>query len=79
MFKVTRCGTDRLDIEMSGRLDAAAMQRALDDLSALPQNIEHGTLLYEVVDFHLPTIEAVVIEFACAHFRAGDQGIQQKP
>ena len=64
MFKVVRNGANRLDIEMSGKLDAESMQRALDELVEKSEDIEHGNMLYVVVDFHLPTIGAIGIEFS---------------
>jgi hypothetical protein len=64
MFKITLNGINRLDIEMSGRLDADGMKAALDELTAKSQYIKHGRMLYDVVDFHLPTIEAIAVEFA---------------
>jgi len=64
MFKVTRNGTNRLDIEMSGKLDAESMSAALDELVSKSENIENGTMLYDIVDFHLPSLSAIGIEFS---------------
>ena len=64
MFKVTRIGTDRLDIEMSGRLNTDEMRTALDELVSKSEGIENGKMLYDVVDYHLPSLGAVVIEFS---------------
>jgi hypothetical protein len=64
MFKVTRIGTDRLDIEMSGKLSSDEMRRALDELVSKSEGIENGKMLYDVVDYHLPSLGAVVIEFS---------------
>ena len=63
MFKVTQEG-NRLDIEMSGRLDSDAMKLALDELVSQSSDIEDGTMLYDVVDFHLPSLSAIAIEFS---------------
>lgn len=49
---------------MSGRLDEDSMRRALDEISAKTADIEKGTMLYDVIDFHLPTLSAIRIEFA---------------
>ena len=72
MFKVTLNGVNRLDIEMSGKLDAEGMKLALDELVSKSQNIENGKMLYDVVDFHLPSLSAIGIEFSrllfCAVF-----------
>ena len=64
MFKVTLNGTNRLDIEMSGKLDAESMKVALDELVSKSENIENGTMLYDIVDFHLPSLSAIGIEFS---------------
>jgi hypothetical protein len=64
MFKITRSGPNRLDIEMSGRLNAEEMRIALDELVQKSKNIENGLMLYDVIDFHLPSPEAIVVEFS---------------
>ena len=64
IFKVTRRGKDRLDIEMSGKLNAEAMRIALDELVNKSRNIQSGTMLYEVIDFHLPSLRAIAVEFS---------------
>lgn len=64
MFKVTKTGTDRLDIELSGKLNSEEMQVALDELEAKSKDMENGIMLYDVVDFHLPSFGAIVIEFS---------------
>ena len=64
MFKVTRNGDNRLDIELSGKLDAEQMVVALDELVEKSQGIEKGRMLYEVIDFHLPSLGAIAIEFS---------------
>lgn len=64
MFKVIQNGANRLDIEMRGRLDAEGMRVALDELSSKAENIENGKMLYDVVDFHLPSLGAIGIEFS---------------
>ncbi len=64
MFKITENGTNRLDIEMSGKLDADSMRVALDELVSKSENIENGNMLYLIVDFQLPTLSAIGIEFS---------------
>lgn len=64
MFTVERIGANRLDISMSGRLDSEAMRKALDELSDACAGISDGTMLFDVVDYHLPTLSAISIEFA---------------
>jgi hypothetical protein len=64
MFKVNRIGTDRLDIEMSGRLNSDEMRTALDELVSKSEDIEKGKMLYDVVEYHLPSLRAIFIEFS---------------
>jgi len=64
MFKVTANGTNRLDIELSGKLNADDMKIALDDLAEKSKDIEHGQMLYDVIDFHIPSLAAIGIEFS---------------
>jgi hypothetical protein len=55
---------NRLDIEMSGKLNAEEMRIALDELVNKSKNIENGKMLYEIIDFHLPSLCAIGIEFS---------------
>jgi len=63
MFKITKTSDTRLDIEMSGRLDADGMSHALDEFVSKSQNIKNAVILYDVIDFHPPTLHAIAIEF----------------
>jgi len=63
MFKVIQSGENRLDIVMSGKLDADSMKVALDEFIDKSKNIENGIILYTIIDFQLPTISAIGIEF----------------
>ncbi len=64
MLKVIEKGTNRLDIVLSGKLDAESMKVALDELVSKSENIENGKMLYTVIDFQLPTLGAIGIEFS---------------
>ncbi len=64
MFKVIQKGTNRLDLEMSGKLDAKEVKIALDELVSKSENIENGKMLYDVIDFRLPSLGAIAIEFS---------------
>lgn len=64
IFKVIENGPNRLDIEMSGKLDAESMKVALDELASKSENIENGKMLYVIIDFQLPTLSAIGIEFS---------------
>ena len=64
MFKVTKIGTNRLNIELNGKLNTDEMKIALDELTEKAKDIIDGTLLYTVIDFHLPTLGAILHEFS---------------
>lgn len=64
MFKVTRVSENRLDIEMSGKLDSEQMEIALDELVNKAEGIENGRMLYDVIDYHLPSLGAIRLEFS---------------
>ncbi len=64
MFKVIPNGINRLDIELSGKLNTEEMKIALDELESKSKDIENGKMLYEIIDFHLPSLGAISIEFS---------------
>jgi len=64
VFKVIQIGTNRLDIEMSESLNAEEMKVAQDELVSKWEHIENGKMLYDVVDYHLPSLSAIVIVFS---------------
>jgi hypothetical protein len=63
MFKIERVSENRLDIEMSGKLDSEGMAAALDELVEKSEGIENGKMLYDVIDYQLPTLGAITLEF----------------
>ncbi|KDM91496.1 STAS/SEC14 domain-containing protein [Photobacterium galatheae] len=64
MFSVEKVGDDRLDIAMSGKLDAQMMGLALDELLEKSAEIEHGKMLFDVVEYHLPSLGAIGVELS---------------
>jgi hypothetical protein len=64
MFRIEQKGKNRLDIVLSGKLETEAMKAALDELLIKSENIEGGKMLYEIVDFNLPSLGAIAIEFS---------------
>jgi hypothetical protein len=64
MFKVTQNGLNRIDIGLSGKLNSEEMKIALDELVSKSTNIENGKMLYDVIDFHLPSLGAIGIELS---------------
>ena len=64
MFKVIKNGPDRLDIELSGKLNTEEMRIALDELASKSKDIENGKMLYEIIEFHLPSLGAIAVELS---------------
>ncbi len=64
MLKVTTNGPNRLDIELSGKLNSDDMKLALDELVSKSKKIENGKMLYEIIDFHIPSLGAIAVEFS---------------
>ncbi len=62
MLEVTRNGPNRLDLKLSGKLDAEQMAQGLDELESKSADIENGVMLYDVVDFNMPSLKAIGIE-----------------
>ena len=63
MFTVKPNGLNRIDIELSGKVDSTQMKTALDELISKARDVENGRMLYRVGDFAVPTVSAMVIEF----------------
>ena len=64
MFKVRPNGKNRLDIELSGKLNAEDMKIALDELVSKSKEVENGKMLYEIIDFNLPSLGAIALELS---------------
>ena len=64
MFRIERTGEQRVDIVMSGKLNSEGMRIALDELVRHCEGISRGKMLYDVVDYHLPALSAITIEFS---------------
>jgi hypothetical protein len=62
MLKITRPSANRVDIELSGTLDAETMRAALDDLIAKSEDVSAGCMLYTVTYFSMPTLGALGVE-----------------
>ena len=62
MLKIAKRDTNRLDLELSGPLDSELMQLGLDELVAQADGIEHGRMLYSILDFEMPTAGALGVE-----------------
>lgn len=63
MLSVSKPSANRVDIELSGALDAEAMRAALDHLIEKSEGITQGKMLYRISDFEMPTLGAMAAEF----------------
>jgi hypothetical protein len=64
MFKVIQNGANRLDLEMSGKLDSEEIKIAIDELVSKSDSIANGKMLYDVINFSFPSPNALAIEFS---------------
>jgi hypothetical protein len=62
MFNLERKATNRLDIEIAGKIDREEMNASLDALIEQAADIENGCMLYRLGDFELPTAGAIAVE-----------------
>lgn len=62
MLSVSKPSANRVDIELSGTLDADAMRAALDRLIEQSQGVTNGKMLYRIADFEMPTLGAMAVE-----------------
>jgi hypothetical protein len=64
MLKVTKVDTNRVDLTLSGSIDADEMRKGLDEILALSEGVQNGQMLYRITDFAFPSLEAIGVEFA---------------
>lgn len=62
MFQITRTAPDRIDIVLSGAIDAESMRMALDDLVTAAADITRGRILYTIPETAWPTIGALGVQ-----------------
>ena len=63
MLEVTKLADDRVDIAISGKLDADAMAEGLDQLITASAEVNHGKILYTISDIGMPSFSAIAVEF----------------
>jgi len=64
MFKVVKKNENRLDLKLSGKIDSDEMKKAIDELMLHSNGMENGVMLYEIIDFHFPSLAAIGHEFS---------------
>ncbi|MGV6801862.1 MAG: STAS/SEC14 domain-containing protein [bacterium] len=55
-------GPHRLDVKLSGKIDADDMRTGLDDYLEKAKDITDGVMLYTVENFEMPTFAALTVE-----------------
>ena len=63
MLSITKPSATRINIELSGALDANEMKSALDLLVTHSEGVSNGKILYTISDFEMPTLGAMAAEF----------------
>lgn len=64
MLTITKPSANRVDIELSGSVDAEVMRTALDELIAKSDDVTNGRMLYTIPEFAMPTLGAIGVELA---------------
>lgn len=63
-MRVERSGKNRLDIVMTGRIDSDAMSEILQQLIDKSEGIKNGKMMFDIVDYQLPTLGAIMVELS---------------
>lgn len=64
MLTITKPAANRVDIELSGRIDSEEMANGLDDLLEKSQDVNAGVMLYRITTFAFPDLGAIAAEMA---------------
>lgn len=64
MLKITKPAPNRVDVDLSGRLDADTMASGLDELLHLSQDVNNGVMLYRITSFAFPDLGAIAVEMS---------------
>lgn len=62
MMNITKVGSNRVDVEFSGKLDSEQMTKVLDGIFTAIEDMEHGVLLYRIGKLEIPTMGAIAVE-----------------
>lgn len=68
MITVSPVSTTRVDIALSGDITRSDMEALLTDLDKLTATMDKGHMLFQVNDFHWPSLGAITFELT--HLRA---------
>ncbi len=62
MFTVTENGSNRVDLELGGKLDSEEMRALLKAIIDKSQGVTNGQMLYRLQDFDFPSLGAIAVE-----------------
>jgi hypothetical protein len=62
MMNITKVGSNRVDVEFSGKIHSDQMTKVLDDIFSAIQDMEHGLLLYRIGELQMPSLGAIAVE-----------------
>ncbi len=63
MLKAQKVSDTRVDITLSGQIDADEMRQGMTDLFDQSEGMKNGQMLYRLTDFKMPTWAAIGVEF----------------
>lgn len=62
MLTITKPSDNRVDLDLTGTLDAETMRNALSELIEKSEGVSGGRMLYKISDFAFPTLGAIGVE-----------------
>jgi hypothetical protein len=62
MFSINEISSNRVDLELSGKVDSEGMRQILDEFEAKLEGKQGVRMLYRVVDFEFPTAGAMMVK-----------------
>ena len=64
MFQIVVSDENRIDVNMSGKIDGNEMEAGLDELIGKSTGVTHGRMLYRIENFEFPSMRAFLAEFS---------------
>ncbi len=64
MFRIHSPAVNRLDIDISGKLDSTDMRLLIEDLDTQSKALTSGKMLVRIQDFNMPTLGAMGVEIS---------------
>jgi hypothetical protein len=62
MLTITKPSPNRVDIELSGKIESDEMARGLDDLLEKSKDVNAGVMMYRITSFAFPDLGAIAVE-----------------